>query len=382
MAETLADENHELVTSGIRLAVFRGGKLLAGDAWVRPVMAGECTTHGTLGSRSRSCGRSFEGQVLVAAEPSNDASLPWIYGRAGVMALLTGAVLAAVASIPLTRLALRPLYRLSFGLRRVKPGLAAPDELAHPIETAEVEEIRRTLWALLHQSHALLEQSRTFAANAAHELRTPLTAIRAELELLIEEAGTSVHRGALERIERRLGHLGGLMERLLVLASPVAETLRGDAVALGDMAHEVVAELPPEQRERVRLEVAGEALVRGDPALLRALLVNAIDNGLKFSAPSLVTVKVGDDGAVVSISVIDSGPGVPLRERTRVFEPFYRMAGIVEPGHGLGLALIRHIAAAHTGRATFLPVSVGAHLRVELPAWQATAASTSPRVGS
>ena len=55
MAETLADENQELVTSGIRLAAFRDGRLVAGDVWVRPVTAGECTTHGALGSRSRGC---------------------------------------------------------------------------------------------------------------------------------------------------------------------------------------------------------------------------------------------------------------------------------------------------------------------------------------
>jgi signal transduction histidine kinase len=373
MAETVADENQELVTSGIRLAVFREGKLLTGEAWVRPVAAGECTTHGALGSRSRGCARRFEGHVLVAAELSNDASLPWIYGSAGAMALLIAAMLAALASVPLTRLALRPLYRLSLRLRGVKPGLPVPDELARPIETAEVEEVRRTLWALLQQGRALLEQSRAFAANAAHELRTPLTAIRAELELLIEEAGNSVDRGALERMERRLGHLSSLVERLLVLASPVGETLRGEAVALADVAQEVVAGLPTEQRDRLQLEVAGEALVRGDPALLRALLVNAIDNGLKFSGHAPVTVKVGDDGSVVSVAIIDSGPGVPSNERTRVFEPFYRVAGVLEPGHGLGLALIRHIAAAHGGRATFVPASIGAHLRLELPGWQPTA---------
>ena len=377
MAETLADENQELVTSGIRLAAFRDGRLVAGDVWVRPVTAGECTTHGALGSRSRGCARSFEGHVLVAAQLSNDASLPWIYGSAGVMALLTGAVLAALASVPLTRLALRPLYRLSLGLRGVKPSLSAPDELALPIDTAEIEEIRRTLWALLQQGRVLLEQSQAFAANAAHELRTPLTAIRAELELLVEEASTSVDRGALERIERRLGHLAGLVERLLVLASPVGETQPAEAVSLGDLAQEVVAGLPSELRQRVLLEVDGEALVRGDPALLRALLVNAIDNGLKFSVPSPVTVTVGDDGAMVSVAVIDLGPGIPSRERTRVFEPFYRVAGVVEPGHGLGLALIRHIAAAHGGSATFLTATVGAHLLVELPVWQPTASTSS-----
>jgi two-component system, OmpR family, sensor kinase len=376
MIETLADENQELVTSGIRLAVFRGGRLVTGDTWVRPVAAGECATHGALGSRSRGCARNFEGHVLVAAELSNDASLPWIYGSAGVMALLVGALLSAFASVPLTRLALRPLSRLSLGLRRVKPGLAVPEELARSVETAEVEAIRRTLVALLEQGRASLEQSQAFAANAAHELRTPLTTIRAELELLIEEAGTSLGRDALERIERRLAHLSSLVERLLVLASPVEGAFRGEPVALSDLAQEVVAGLTAEQRQRVRLEVTGEALVRGDPTLLYALLLNAIDNGLKFSGPSVVIVKVGEDGGLVLVDVVDSGPGVPSTKRTRVFEPFYRLAGGMVPGHGLGLALIRHIAAAHAGRARFLPARVGAHLRLELPVWRPSAPSS------
>lgn len=373
MAATLADENDELVTSGIRLAVFHQGRLVAGDAWVRPVPAGECITHGAIGSRSRGCARDFEQYVLVAAELSQDASLPWIYGSAGLLALLVGAVLAGLASVPLTRVALRPLHRLSGALRAVKPGLPVPDELGQSAQTAEVEEIRAALWALIQQQRALLEQSQAFAANAAHELRTPLTAIRAELELLREEADSVTDRSALERIERRLGHLGDLVERLLVLASPVGDKLRGEAVALGDLVQEVVDALPSERRARVQLEVLGEGLVRGDPALLSALLVNAIDNALKFSAPSPVVVKVRDDAEGVSIDVVDAGPGVPTHEQTRVFDPFYRLAGAPAPGHGLGLALIRHIAAAHAGRASFLPARAGAHLHIQLPAWQPTA---------
>jgi two-component system, OmpR family, sensor kinase len=378
MLETLDDENAELVTSGIRLAVFDGGELVAGDLWVRAVPAGECLTRGVLGARSRGCGLAFERHVLVAAEQWNDASLRRIYLSAGVIALLVGALLAALTGVPLTRLALRPLHLLSETLRGVRPGSPVPALLSQPMTTAEVEEIRAALWALLQQGRALLSQAQTFAANAAHELRTPLTALRAEVELLMEEATSAADRAALSRIERRLGHLGALVERLLLLTAPVGEGLRGEAVALGDLTQEVVAGYSAELRGRLALQVSCEGTVRGDAELLRALLQNALDNALKFSAPSEVSVSVSEAHGRVTLDIIDAGPGVPSEERGRVFEPFYRMAGAVAPGHGLGLALIRHIALAHAGRASFLPRSGGAHLHVELPAWAPQLAPSQP----
>lgn len=370
LAETVEDENAELVTSGIRLAIFEQEELLAGDAWVQPVPPGECRTHGLLGGRSRGCGLAFEGYVLVAAENWNDAGLRWIYAVSGLTALSVGALLAALTSILLTRWALRPLHGLYQLLRGVRPGLPVPTELSEPMPTAEVEEIRAALWSLLQQGRALLAQSQTFAANAAHELRTPLTAIRAELELVIEEASSEVERAALTRIGQRVAHLSALLERLLLLAAPVGDSVQGEAVALGDLLAEAVAGRGAELAQRLRVEVADEGIVRGDPTLLRSLIDNALDNALKFSAPAPVTVTLREAGERVVLDVIDEGPGVPESERARVFEPFYRIAGAPAPGHGMGLALIRHIAAAHAGQASFLPRRAGAHLRVELPAWR------------
>lgn len=378
MAETLTDENAELVTSGIRLAVFERGRLVAGDGWVRTVPPGQCQTHGVLGERSRGCGLTFERYVLVAAESWNDAGLRWIYVSSGVTALSVGALLAALTSIVLTRWALGPLHGLYRAIRGVRPGLPVPPALREPMPTAEVEEIRAALWSLLQQGRALLAQSQTFAANAAHELRTPLTAVRAELELLIEEAASEVDRAALSRIERRVGHLSALVERLLLLASPVSDTVQGEAVALADVLHEVVAAKSADLSRRLRVDATGEGMVRGDAALLRALIDNALDNALKFSEPASVNVTLREDGGHVVLDVIDAGPGVPESERARVFEPFYRIAGASAPGHGMGLALVRHIAAAHAGRASFLPRVGGAQLRVELPAWR-PGPGTAPR---
>jgi two-component system, OmpR family, sensor kinase len=377
IAETVADENSELVTSGIRLAVLENGRLVAGDAWIPPVLANECETLGSGEARARVCGLSFEGRLLLlAAERRDDARLSWIYLSSAAIALLVAGVLAAISSLALTRWALRPLHQLSQAIRSMRPDAEAPNALAQPLATEEVEAIRGALWELLERSQALLRQAQTFAANAAHELRTPLTTICAELELLLETPLAEHDRAGLLRLRERTLRLAALVERLLVLATPLGARLPGEAVAMADMLEDVMAEIPAEARRRLRLNVSGEGLVRGEAALLRAMLRNALDNALKFSELEPVEVRLSESDTV-SIEVSDQGRGVPEVERELVFEPFYRGSPWPVPGHGLGLALIAHIARAHAGTAQFLARERGACLRIELPRWQPLGAPPS-----
>ena len=101
------------------------------------------------------------------------------------------------------------------------------------------------------------------------------------------------------------------------------------------------------------------------------MLRNALDNALKLSGAAPVDVEL-EEGERVVLRIRDRGPGVPPGLRERVFEPFFRLEHDGEPGHGLGLSLIAHIARAHGGAAAFVDVGDGAGgacLRLELPRW-------------
>ena len=372
LGEIVADENAELVTSGVRLAVYSSGHRIAGDPWVAPAQPGGCATFGVVGERARACGRAYRDWVLVAASRSDAAALRTIYLFAALGSLLAGALCGALASVGLTRWALRPLTALTAALRALRPDRAEPAELGPPSNCDEVELIREALAELLQRSQALLGQAQRFAADSAHELRTPLTAIRGELELLAEQA-QSGERAALFRLCERTRDLGNLLERLLVLASPPDQRrARFEPVALADITAEAAAALPPEQRARVQLDLPREGLLRGDAALLRSLVANAIDNALKFSRDAIDVSLVereanGGAPSALVLEVRDRGPGIPPAQRARVFEPFFRAQPDATPGHGLGLSIIGHIARAHGGEAVFTDNEGGALLRVTLP---------------
>lgn len=379
VGEIVADENDELGSSGVGLAVYSGAHRIAGHPWVPSVAPGTCALQGPLGRRVRACARSYQEWTLVAAAAADAPGLPALYLGAGVLALLVGAAIGAGTSAGLARWALRPIDELTRRLRALDPGAESARGLGRASTCEEVELIREALMRLLGRVDALLGQARRFSADAAHELRTPLAAIRAELELVAEEAESAATRDALLRAVERVDRLHELVERLLVLASPLDPAgLEGEAVSLAELLEELVADLPAAERDRVALELDGEGLVRGEPALLRAMVANALGNALKFSAPGPVELRLNDAGEAgpggarsVRVTIVDHGPGVPEDQRERVFEPFYRVRSDATPGHGLGLALIGHIARAHGGTAGFADEPGGARLRVTLPAWAA-----------
>jgi signal transduction histidine kinase len=379
VAETVDDENGEIATSGIRLAVFDGGRLLAGDPEAFTAAPDTCETRRFPGDRVRACASRYGSWLLVASQSIDSTSLYWLYALAAGGAVALGAAVGALSSLALSRWAVGPLRALSRSLRAARPEAPGALSLDPPGDYEEVEAIRAALRDLSSRIQLLLNQANRFAADAAHELRSPLTALRAELELLAEDMSPP-ERTAVERASARVKRLSELLDRLLVLALPSEDLPKGfEAVALADIVEQVAGELTGEQSRRLALELEAEGLVRGDPHLLRSLVLNAVENALKFAPEGTIVVRLeersaaaasAESGSIV-LMVTDSGRGIPTELRDRVFEPFYRAAPGAAPGHGLGLALIGHIARAHGGYASFEARDRGARLVIVFPPWKA-----------
>jgi two-component system, OmpR family, sensor kinase len=366
---TLDDENEEIVTSGIRLAVYAGDRFVSGDHAVPRPPDGLCDTRGRLPDRVHACARPYHQLTLIASQPSDEMRLLGLYALSCVIAIVLGAVVGGVSSTALTRWAVKPLEEVTGALERLKPDTAEPD-LGPASPSDDVESIRRALLDLLARVSDLIGQARRFAGDAAHELRTPLATLRAELELL-GEGTEGPTREALARATSRADKLSGLVDRLLVLALPAQNLAQGfENVALSDVVTDAIAHLPAEARARVRPELDVEGLVRGDERLLSSLVTNALENALKFSNGSIGVRLTETATSELALEVTDGGPGVPEGLRNRVFEPFFRAAPAAKAGYGLGLALIGHIARVHGGVATFADTSAGARLVVTLPAWE------------
>jgi two-component system phosphate regulon sensor histidine kinase PhoR len=220
---------------------------------------------------------------------------------------------------------------------------------------------------------------RDFVANVSHELRTPLTAIRGYVEALSDGDVTEENsRRFLDIIERHTDRMERLVKDLLRLARLDAgqETLEIISCDTRNLITAVVTELSSalEQRQQhVDVVVgAGADSIRADPAKLHDVLRNLIANAITYSPErTAIRVETVRDGASMTVSVSDEGPGIPEDDLRRVFERFYRVdkSRARDPGGtGLGLAIVKHLVELHKGevRAENRPEG-GARVCVILP---------------
>ena len=210
--------------------------------------------------------------------------------------------------------------------------------------------------SLANQRMALRRQ-REFAADASHELRTPLTVIRSSIEYLerhrdepVSQVGT-----ALEDIDDEVRHMTSMVEDLLMLArsDSGAVALEHVPIDLGDVAADGASALgKPATRRGVRVRVDPQpAVVDGDPARLRQLVMILVDNAIRHSpTDGLVSVAVRAEGGGASLVVEDDGPGIRPDDLPHVFERFYRAPDAPGGGTGLGLAIAKWIVDRHGGQ--------------------------------
>src|SRR5690606_37744225 len=147
--EVLADENEEMVTSGIRLALYDGDLLVAGDGWAPAVTGQDCVSRKDVGGRLRACPLKYGPYVIVAAEDREDQALKWLYLIAGAAAVCVGAAAGGAASLRLARWAIRPLSDVTRRLETISPANPDPESFARRVNVREVEAVRRALYETL-----------------------------------------------------------------------------------------------------------------------------------------------------------------------------------------------------------------------------------------
>src|SRR5581483_3097327 len=197
-----------------------------------------------------------------------------------------------------------------------------------------------------------------FVANVSHELRTPLTAIKGYAETLLGPAGDDreTARRFLEVIDRHSERLGRLIDDLLALSDL--------ELGLTEIAHVPVA-VGPEP---------GTPPALGDGDRLRQVLINLVDNAIKYTPEHgrvVVRAAPAADG-MVAIAVEDTGIGIPARDLPRLTERFFRVdkaRSRALGGTGLGLAIVKHLVHAHGGSlAIASTLGAGTTVTVQLPA--------------
>ena len=243
---------------------------------------------------------------------------------------------------PLQHLSDEIRARSARDLRPIDPG-QAPDE-ARPLVGA--------LNQLFGQVAGASSNQQRFLANAAHQLRTPLAGLQAHTEIALAQGMPEENRAQLEQVHRATIRTARLANQLLALARAEPGGSRLDAAPVNLRA--VVEDAADEWVHRAMareidlgFELA-DVQVQGDALLLREALANLIHNALEYSpAGARVTVRTGKRNDLPFLEVEDDGPGIPESDREQVLERFYRVAGTPGTGSGLGLSIVREIAAAH-----------------------------------
>jgi len=217
----------------------------------------------------------------------------------------------------------------------------------------------------------LERQKDEFISTASHEMRTPVAAIEGYLSLAMNPKVATIDeraRGILQKAHDSTGHLGMLFRDLLSITKMEDGTkkLPREAVNISDMIKSVVSDMQfVAASKKLSLSIAGAVIagttsleqplhVMANPERLREVIMNLIENAIKYTPSGSITVDIKGDGKQVSFSVTDTGPGIAPEDQPHLFEKFYRVAKTAQTvsGTGLGLYLCRTVVESFGGHVT------------------------------
>jgi signal transduction histidine kinase len=391
----LTERDGTLVASSAAVAPYRVGPDGAaarvsgtdcGDPTVDAAVRGAMGPDGTFADLAGEVAVRTGGSWIFAAPLTDGRGLDWVLvvavpegavlgtlpadARAGLLLALLAITAGATGSFVLADRLTRPLRELTTAARELATGrfdgalpLATTAEAQALVSAFEAmrAEVRRTLDHAEAARQVAVEansQKTMFLHGMSHELRTPLTAIIGYTDLLLDDAPPGSDQAQdLQRVRTAAHHLLSLINDVLDLARVESGklVLSVAPVDLSALAREVGVELRPvaeARRDRLVVDAPdGGAVVPGDRARLRQILVNLVGNALKFTDGGTVRICVVPEPTEVRIDVVDTGIGFDPAIAPRLFEPYQRAPGVSSrEGSGLGLAIVKRLAEAHGGR--------------------------------
>jgi len=289
-----------------------------------------------------------------------------------IAALVAMTGISVVAGWLLAGRALAPLRKITATARRVS-GENLGERIALEGPQDELKALADTFDGMLARLDNAFASQRHFVANASHELRTPLAIMRTEIDVSLADPDASVDdlRAMGDAVRETIDRSETLIAALLLLARSESVAGRAEPVDLAAMAGDCVTDLHA-HAENAEIEIQTDlrpAIARGEPRLLERMIVNLIDNGVRYNEPgghlSLATATAGDS---TRLTVANSGAVIDPEQAQALTEPFRRLSRS-GGGFGLGLSIVRSVAEAHGGSVELTaPAEGGLVVTVTLPA--------------
>jgi heavy metal sensor kinase len=337
---------------GDEIAVYEAGRLLASKG----SRSGDPASYRSASRDVPAGGRVYRVVVSVSLSPVQDTM------RAALRVILVGLplvlALAGIGGYLLAGRTLRPLSSMAAQARRIN------DSSLHTrIEIGRAAEEMETLVASFNELLSRLDQSfdgmRRFVADASHELRTPISVIRGEADVALSiERTPAEYQASLAVVLDESRRLSRLVDDLLNLARADAGRVR---LQVHDFyLNELVSDccrsaqgIAGARQLTVECRPGDDLQYRGDEDLLRRLVMNLLDNAMRYTPPGgTVSAALEPNGAAVRLRISDTGVGIAPEDAARVFERFYRAGEArsrLDGGFGLGLAIVKWIAESHHG---------------------------------
>ena len=299
--------------------------------------------------------------IILASQPL-EAVEDELESLREILYLATPAVLlvAGLGGWFLARQGLAPVGAMAKRARQIGAGsLDRQLPVANPRD--ELGQLATSFNELLARLNAAFDEQRRFMADASHELRTPLSVMSTAVGVTLkkEYREEEEYREALQMMGEQTRRLSRIVQDMFVLARADAGhyPLQNRSLYLNDLLDEVARAgglLASDKDVTVELTNLPEAAFHGDEDLLRQMVMNLMDNAVKFTpAGGVVRLSLTRQADEYLLSVSDTGPGIPVEARDHVFERFYRAdkarSRSEDGGAGLGLAIARWIAQAHDG---------------------------------
>jgi len=301
---------------------------------------------------------TFEGNIIGILEI--------IYPMSFLQSLISGvssilffgalifALLMTLISIYIAARLTKPIKRLAVAANNYANRNFTPVEIKG---SDEISQLSRSFNAMGIQLQDYIQRQKQFVSNVTHELRTPLTAIKGYSEFLADEIGDRPDlKKAVYHLNNESNRLAKLVDEVLTLSriETGREEFHLERLDLSSLIKDTIEKmLLRAQKYGIKIvsDITPEVYVRGDKEKLVQVIVNLLDNAFKYSPPrSTVRVILYKETSEAILMVADQGIGIPEKDRSKVFDRFYRAENARSiSGTGLGLSIVKHIVDAHNG---------------------------------